>query len=361
MHIAETVGNRDLLDREKTLFLCSKHTPIELYGQVFRWVDSLSQKNCIVCFNTTEMEEEVMKALLVNRVPTILVVMNRYRDTNNIQVELALKEGRLLIVVLKRDDFDGNVFTPRLRNGFVASQVQHIVCGYVNKNGSVFSVLAGRQNVEYLMKDELLKTVAEPDYTHYRWTVAEDKILLRMFYDDMGIHATKKKLCRSYQAIYQRIRSITLPDDVLKGREFEDLVLSLFKVGKDNGLVLKEWRGDKTQGAVYPEGNRYPDFVFAYNKDGVSSDFAVECKWRARLKDIEKDIFSPEKKTIYYTFATEHKMPVFIVLGAGGEPCNPEYTYIIPLQEINNIVSGAKPLKTFCLKTTNDILSQIII
>ena len=83
------------------------------------------------------MEEEVLKALLVARIPTILFVMNRFTDVNNIQVEQALKENRMLIVILKRDEPKGEGQTPRLRNEYVLSLCQHVVCDYVNKNGSV--------------------------------------------------------------------------------------------------------------------------------------------------------------------------------------------------------------------------------
>ena len=175
MRIIETIGNQELLEREKTLFLCSKHTPIELYGQVFQWVDGLSERDCVVCFSSTEMEEEVMKALVVNKVPTILVVMNRFRDIHNIQIKRALKEKRMLIFVLKRDEPKGKGQTPRLRNEFVLGMVQHVVCGYVNKNGSVFPLLAGRKNVEYLMDEPMPLMAAEKDNRRLRWTVGDDK------------------------------------------------------------------------------------------------------------------------------------------------------------------------------------------
>ena len=129
MKIIKTIGNQQLLERKRTLFLCSKRTPIELYGRVFQWVDSLSQRDCIVCFNSTEMEEEVLKALVVNKVPTILVVMNRFRDVHNIQIERALKELRMLVLVLKRDEPKCKGVTPRVRNEYVLSMVQHVVCG----------------------------------------------------------------------------------------------------------------------------------------------------------------------------------------------------------------------------------------
>ena len=50
MQIIETKGNQNLMNREKTLFLCSKMTPIGLYGYIFNWTDSLTERDCIVCF-----------------------------------------------------------------------------------------------------------------------------------------------------------------------------------------------------------------------------------------------------------------------------------------------------------------------
>ena len=304
MQIIKIIGNRELMEREKTLFLCSKHTPIGLYEYVFRWVDGLMERDCIACFNSTEMEAEVLKALLVAKVPTVLFVMNRFTDVNNRQIERALQENRILIVVLKRDEPRGKGLTPRLRNEFVLSQCQHVVCGYVNKNGSVFSLLAGRQNVQRLIDDSVYAMAAEPEVRHERWTVVQDKVLLRMFYEDMGIHAIHKQLQRSYASIYQRTHTMTMPETVLKGREFEDFVLELFNVREDGDFVLKEWQGDKTLGEVCPENNRYPDFVFAC-KDG---NFAVECKWRERIgKNLGKDLFPSDKLAIYQQFADERR------------------------------------------------------
>ncbi len=44
MLIVKKKGNNDLLNREKTLFLCSKMTPIDKYADVFSWTDSLTEK-----------------------------------------------------------------------------------------------------------------------------------------------------------------------------------------------------------------------------------------------------------------------------------------------------------------------------
>ena len=329
------------MDREKTLFLCSKRTPIGLYDYIFRWTDSLSENNCIVCFNSTDMESEVLKALLVAKVPTILFVMNRFTDVNNIQIEQALNENRMLIVVLRRDEQKGKGATSRLRNEYVLSLCQHVVCGYVNKNGSVFPLLAGRKDVVSLIDENVCSVAPELDIHHERWTVAQDKILLRMFYADMGIHAIHKRLQRSYAAVYVRLHSITQPEKLLKGREFEDYVLSLLHIQEDGDLVLQEWQGDKSYGMLHPENNSNPDFVFRYKQ----KEFAIECKWREKLScDLSKDLFPDRRIENYKKFSTVRNMPVTIILGVGGEPCNPELLYRIPLDILDTILSGAQSI-----------------
>ena len=329
------------MNREKTLFLCSKMTPIGLYGYVFNWTDSLTEKDCIVCFNSTAMESEVLKALLVARVPTILFVMNRFTDVNNIQIERALSENRILIVVLRRDEPKGKGTTPRLRNEYVLSLCQHVVCGYINKNGSVFPLLAGRKEVVNLIDDNTCSMAAEPTNCHERWTVAQDKMLLRMFYNDMGIHAIHKQLQRTYAAVYARLHSITQPEELLKGREFEDYVLSLFNLQDGSELVLQEWQGDKSYGMIMPENNSNPDFVFRYRQN----EFAVECKWREKLsRDWGKDLFPSKKIGGYKHFSEVRQMPVTIILGVGGEPCNPELLYKIPLEGVISITSGSQSI-----------------
>lgn len=344
MQIVETIGNQSLLSREKTLFLCSKMTPIGLYEYVFRWTDSLTEKDCIACFNSTDMESEVLKALLVAKIPTVLFVMNRFTDVNNIQIENALREQRMAIVVLRRDEPRGKGQTPRLRNDYVLSICQHVVCGYVNKNGSVFGLLAGRSNVEMLIDDQQVLNAAEPDLQFERWTVAQDKVLLRMFYADMGIHAIHKQLHRTYSAVYARIHSITQPEDLLKGREFEEFVLSMFNVQECEKLALQEWQGDKSSGLILPENNSNPDFVFRYDQE----EFAVECKWREKLNnDLSKEVFPTNRIENYKKFSETRHMPVTIILGVGGEPSNPKFIYRIPLENITSIISGATPITAF--------------
>ena len=64
MRIINKIGNETLLNREKSLFLCSKHAPISKYDKVFGWVDSLTADDCVICFNSSELEDEVLTTCL---------------------------------------------------------------------------------------------------------------------------------------------------------------------------------------------------------------------------------------------------------------------------------------------------------
>lgn len=329
MRIIRTIGNKSLWQREKTLFLTSRMAPLACYESIFRWVESFDRWQCAVCFNTSELEEEVLKALLVCRVPTTLVVTGGFKDTYNVQIEQALKEKRLLILVLQREDSDGKGFIARLRNQWAIDQVQHIVCGYINPNGSIFGLLAGRNNVTHLVDRKELKA-AEQEPKHYRWTVAEDKRLLRMYYEDMGIHAIHKAIGRPYSTVYLRVKSLTMNDELLKGREFEDHVLELLGVADNDKLTLKEWRGDKSLPGIYPEGNSNPDLVLEY--DG--HPFAIECKWRNHIpKNIEKELLPAERMASFQQFSTDRHMPVHLLLGIGGLPNDPDNIYFTRLDK----------------------------
>ena len=95
--------------------------------------------------------------------------------------------------------------------------------------------------------------------------------------------------------------------------------------------------GDKSYGKVKAENNSNPDFVFRYRQN----EFAVECKWREKLsRDLSKDLFPIKRIENYKHFSEVRHMPVTIILGIGGEPCNPELLYKIPLNEIAPIISG---------------------
>lgn len=340
MKIIDIIGNDKLLDRHKTLFLCSRHAPFGCYKTVFEWVESLTEEDCVICFNTSELEEEVLQALLVAHVPTILISLKPVsRHTFNLQIEKAWNEKRLAVVVLERDDPKGTGLTPVLRNRYCISWADNIVCGYINIKGSIAPLLRGlNKEVTYLI-DNKTPLAAESIPKHGRWTVEEDKHLLRLYYADMGIHTMHRELERPYLSIRQRVQALAIDNFALMGREFEDYVLellfdSLELMGYQRNAKTKskfkilEWRGDKKLGNVFPHGNSLPDLIIEVEGRLI----AIECKWRKLLNPTAvEDLFKKERRECILRYSNETGIAVYLIVGVGGLPSYPEHLYFVNL------------------------------
>lgn len=333
MTIEHIIGNPQLLERPKTLFLCSKRAPFGCYERIFQWVEGLTPDDCVMCFNTTELEEEVLQALLVARIPTVLLTMEHFPShTFNQQIEQAREEQRLAIVVLHRDEPRGARATPLLRNRYAISLAKDIVCGYVSQMGSIAPLLWNTDKPVTRLLDGLPQPLLEEGSSprHARWTVGEDKCLLRMHYADMGIHAMHQALGRPYATIRQRVKALCLCDEALMGREFEDYVLELLGIGSNPRITLREWRGDKILGDIFPQANSLPDLVLEV--DG--NPLALECKWRSRLTASKvEELFTPERLEKFQQYAAATATPVYLLLGIGGIPSYPDGLYLVPLDQ----------------------------
>ena len=97
-----------------------------------------------------------------------------------------------------------------------------------------------------------------------------------------------------------------------------------------------------------PDGQGLCDFVFQYRKDEEVINFAVECKWRNSIPhDIGRNLFPADRLDIYQRFSTDRHASVFVLLGIGGEACEPEQLYIIPLDAITSVLANECPLSRF--------------
>lgn len=122
-------------------------------------------------------------------------------------------------------------------------------------------------------------------------------------------------------------------EDYDKGRAFENFVVSKFT---PNYFRLIEWRSDKFYNGVYAYNSMLPDMVWIFESNYCSFPFAVECKWRHGFNNYKIDWAKDYQLDIYRTFQQEEQMPVFVVIGIGGQPHNPTDVYIIPLHHIAN-------------------------
>ena len=62
--------------------------------------------------------------------------------------------------------------------------------------------------------------------------------------------------------------------------------------------------------------------------------------------------FVRDKIAIYQKFSTERNIPVYIALGVGGEPSNPELLYNIPLSENHGAITSRLKILNRFIKTS---------
>ena len=128
-----------------------------------------------------------------------------------------------------------------------------------------------------------------------------------------------------------------------KGNLFEIYVIQKFNL---DFFDLERWNADNyvetSDGKkIYPKNSHYPDLElnFNYHKENIKQTISVECKWR---NDFFKDgVVWCETYQLnnYKKFQKDRQIPVFLAIGIGGSPDNPDSFYIIPLMNISNRVS----------------------
>jgi len=362
MKVINQIGNKQLLEHDKYAFFTSHKAPMKWYDAVFEWVESLDRDmDCVMCCNTSEMEEEIFKALLWRHIPTILVVMDEFVNSNYDEViEKAIRDNNLLIIVLKRDEEHGAGNTPYLRNLWMANNASNICTGYVSPDGFISQLLNNLRNRMPLFRLSLpYKTAMAAEPTHRHWTAYEDKTILRMYFNDCGLYATHKVLFdRSYERLKARIKSIVPSIMSIQGRAFEEYVLHLFPFNTVEDYKLLEWRSDKSVDDIYPLENKNPDFVIQFtDEEGSPHQFAIECKHRAKFTRSGLQWTTTDKISDYNEFIKQRNIPLFIALGIGDYGNDPKELYMIPFTEKTTTKFTRKSIADYCIFPSDEAIT----
>lgn len=136
-----------------------------------------------------------------------------------------------------------------------------------------------------------------------------------------------------------------------KGDAFEKYVVLKFDTGY---FIIKEWRSDKIVNGMYAVSNHFPDLEVEFNfrKKNIKETFAVECKYRSDYYKDGVEWAHDYQLDNYKKYAAAIKVPVFIVIGVGGQPENPAELYIIPLEKVKNTVLTKDFLSSYKMEDT---------
>lgn len=122
-------------------------------------------------------------------------------------------------------------------------------------------------------------------------------------------------------------------DGYEKGQRFEQYVIKLFN---EHFFYLKKWRkSQKFTDSSLSIDHWNPDIEMELIFTGVRKyRFAVECKWRQEFKDGKIEWATDAQICAYRIFQDQERIPVFVAIGIGGEPDNPEKLFLTPLNSI---------------------------
>jgi predicted Rossmann fold nucleotide-binding protein DprA/Smf involved in DNA uptake len=143
----EHKGNINLINLQKTAFLCSQKCPAEVVLKSYDWAKhQREQKNCIICGNHSQIEKDVFEILLKGNQPIILVLARGMKSRWEPEVEKAVDENRLLVIspfekVTKRV----TQHTAETRNRKIIEISDDIIVGFISINGQLERILKGKE------------------------------------------------------------------------------------------------------------------------------------------------------------------------------------------------------------------------
>jgi hypothetical protein len=145
----------------------------------------------------------------------------------------------------------------------------------------------------------------------------------------------------------QALNKTTEPDSYVKGRLFETYVKNLFN---EKNFKLKRWRKSALLSPdTYIRDLCYPDLELIFVRRN-HYPFAVECKYKSNFRADATILWASQKKiAIYEAFEKKFNMTVFIAIGIGGSPSNPQKLFLTPLANIKDYpnVSEQQLIKYF--------------
>ncbi|MDE5970088.1 MAG: hypothetical protein K2G74_04575 [Muribaculaceae bacterium] len=142
-----------------------------------------------------------------------------------------------------------------------------------------------------------------------------------------------------------------------KGRLFEDFVVSLCT--DKSRFKLIAWRGDKISGQTYALENLLPDLLLRHRLDDTEVEYLIECKYRSSWGEDGIDISGQFLR--YLSAAKEKGTELFIALGVGGSPSNPDEFFIIPSRMIkrDKKIDRDRFIKCLCPKDPEEFHDYI--
>jgi predicted Rossmann fold nucleotide-binding protein DprA/Smf involved in DNA uptake len=136
------LGNEQLLGLTSVGFLCSRQVVSGAVLRCYDWALAMRESGtCVMSGFHSPLEQDVLHFLLKGHQPVIAVLSSKLKTTYSKEMQLALDEGRLLIVSpFETPPVRPTATTAQVRNEFIFNHCQKVVIGYASKNGQLWKL-----------------------------------------------------------------------------------------------------------------------------------------------------------------------------------------------------------------------------
>jgi hypothetical protein len=125
--------------------------------------------------------------------------------------------------------------------------------------------------------------------------------------------------------------SMPLQNEEKTAYDFEKFIINKFH--KDC-FRLMQWINDKSGKDNYHLSGSSPDMIYEYRNKLNTVGFAVKCIWRGCYVNGSIEWAKDRQIKGYYDYQFREGIDVFVMIGIGNIPSEPDELYIVPLNHI---------------------------
>lgn len=137
------IGNKALLELNKTAFLCSRKVPASIVLKCYDWaIQQREAGNCIISGFHSQIEKDVLHYLLKGNQPIIVVLARGLKQKLEPEFLDPIAKGRLLIITPFEEKVKRvTVETAKVRNQMMMKLADNITIGFASEEGKLMETL----------------------------------------------------------------------------------------------------------------------------------------------------------------------------------------------------------------------------
>ncbi|MEY3499774.1 MAG: hypothetical protein RL308_1443 [Bacteroidota bacterium] len=143
LNIKGHIGNKALLELNKTAFLCSRKVPASTVLKCYDWaIQQREDGNCIISGFHSQIEKDVLHYLLKGNQPIIVVLARGLKQKIQPEFLEPIEKGRLLIITPFEEKVKRvTTQTATLRNQMMIELADNITIGFASVDGMLIKTI----------------------------------------------------------------------------------------------------------------------------------------------------------------------------------------------------------------------------